>query len=222
MINGLPSLAHALDWSLSRWWLMENPVVCFTLIEVFIKKTLYHLICFSYVQKVFIPLLSRLKIMAQSEVFLYARMALGSLICSLLMTTFFFVGQTTMIVELSWKCLTNMSRRQANKLTVTKRRFVSAPTWRDRYKNPLKLCSELRPLPNMKNIWVFHHLWEEQKNRASAILGWESSIRCKGGRKNSYPKQVEKFSSRRWYKPCQLSLWIVSNSLGVYARIYSL
>ena len=91
--------------------------------------------------------------------------------CSLLMTAFFFVGQMTMIAELSWKCLTNMSRRRANKVTVTKRRFVSAPTWRDRYKNPLKLCSELRPLPNMKNIWVFHHLWEEQKNRASAILG---------------------------------------------------
>ena len=114
-------------------------MVCFTLIEVFIKKTLYHLICFSYVQKVFIPLLSRLKIMVQLDVFLYADDSLRSLICSLLMTAFFFVGQTTIIAELSWKCLTNMSRRQANKLTMTKRRFFSAPTRRDQYKNPLKL-----------------------------------------------------------------------------------
>ena len=76
-------------------------MVCFTLIEVFVKETLYHLICFSYVQKVFIPLLSRLKIMAQLDVFLYADDSLGSLICSLLMTAFFFVGQTTIIAELS-------------------------------------------------------------------------------------------------------------------------
>ena len=172
-------------------------MVCFTLIEVFVKETLYHLICFSYVQKVFIPLLSRLKIMVQLDVFLYADDSLGSLICSLLMTAFFFVGQTTIIAEVSWKCLTNMSRRQANKLTMTKRRFFSAPTQRDQYKNPLKLCLELRLLPNTKNIWVFHHLWEKQKNRALAIIGREFGTRCKGGRKNSYPKQVEKFSSRQ-------------------------
>ena len=61
--------------------------------------------------------------MAQLDVFLYADDSLGSLICSLLMAAFFFVGQTTIIAELSWKCLTNMSRRQANKLTMTKHRF---------------------------------------------------------------------------------------------------
>jgi len=95
------------------------------------------------VQKVFIPLLNRLKIMVQSEVFLYARMALGSLICSLLMATFFFVRQMIMTPEPSWKCLTNMSRRRVNKLTETKCRFFSVPTQRDQYKNPLKLCLEL-------------------------------------------------------------------------------
>lgn len=53
---------------------MGNPIVCFTLIEVSNKEILYRLTCFSYGQRVFIPLSNKLKPMDQSMVFLFARM----------------------------------------------------------------------------------------------------------------------------------------------------
>jgi len=45
---------------------------------------------------------------------------------------------------------------------------------------------------NMKNIWVCHRLWEEEKWKASSTLEKDFGTKYKDGRKSSYPKRVVK------------------------------
>ena len=129
--------------------------------------------------------------MAQLDVFLYADDSLGSLICSLLVTAFFFVGQTTIIAELSWKCLTNMSRRQANKLTMTKRRFFSAPTRRDQYKNPLKLLLGVAAITQYEQYLGLPSFVGKAKKQSFSYIreriwhkmqGWKEKLLSQAGR----------------------------------------
>ena len=146
---------------------MVNHMVYFIPKEGSGKEILYHLTSFSYVQKVYTLLSSKLKVPAHFGVYLFVELAQRCPIFFLPMIACYFVELISRIATPFWRSYINMRGHRANKLIEKKPNCFLAPTPIKPCKSSLKPRLESRPPIILSHTLAYQPLLDEEKRGVS-------------------------------------------------------